>query len=93
MHFVYIVTNKPNGILYIGVTNDLVRRINEHKQGNIEGFSSKYKTNKLIYFEEFEYICDAIEREKQLKHWNRSWKIELIESKNAKWNDLFVDLY
>ncbi|APY00410.1 GIY-YIG nuclease family protein [Lacinutrix venerupis] len=87
-YYMYILSNKKNGTLYIGVTNDLERRIFEHKKKLIEGFTKKYGLNKLIYFEQFQYINDAIEREKQLKNWNRSWKIELIEKENKDWTDL-----
>jgi putative endonuclease len=93
MHYVYILTNKLSGVLYIGVTNDLIRRISEHREGLIGGFTQKYKTKRLVYFEEFEYIDKAIEREKQLKHWDRKWKIELIEAVNPEWQDLFETLY
>lgn len=84
----YILSNKKNGTLYIGVTNDLERRIFEHKKKLVEGFTKKYGLNKLIYFEQFQYVNDAIKREKQLKNWNRSWKIKLIEKENKDWTDL-----
>ena len=81
-----------NTVLYIGVTNDLKRRIYEHKNKLIPGFTNKYNLNKLIYFEHFENINDAIKREKQLKKWNRSWKEELINKKNLNWNDLYNEI-
>lgn len=87
-YYMYILSNKKNGTLYIGVTNDLERRIFEHKKKLVEGFTKKYGLNKLIYFEQFQYVNDAIKREKQLKNWNRSWKIELIEKENKDWTDL-----
>ena len=87
-YYMYIISNKKNGTLYIGVTNDLERRIFEHKKKLVEGFTKKYGLNKLIYFEQFQYVNDAIKREKQLKNWNRSWKIELIEKENKDWTDL-----
>jgi putative endonuclease len=77
-YFTYLVTNNKEGTLYIGVTNDLERRMYEHKNKLVEGFTSKYNLNKLMYFEQFQYVNDAIRREKQLKNWNRQWKIELI---------------
>ncbi len=89
-YFVYIITNKENGVLYIGVTNDLHRRIYEHKNKLIKGFSSKYSLDKLVYFEETGDIQSALNREKQLKKWNRSWKIELIERYNPEWKDLVL---
>ncbi|AEH02180.1 GIY-YIG nuclease family protein [Lacinutrix sp. 5H-3-7-4] len=87
-YYMYILSNKKNGTLYIGVTNDLERRIFEHKKKLVEGFTKKYGLNKLIYFEQFQYVNDAIKREKQLKNWNRSWKIKLIEKENKDWTDL-----
>jgi putative endonuclease len=86
------MTNKPNGTLYIGVTNDLVRRIYEHRNKLINGFTKKYNLRKLIYFEVFDRIEDAILREKRLKKWNRQWKIELIEKTNPNWIDLYERL-
>ena len=88
-YWVYIVTNKPNGTLYIGVTGGIDDRIERHKNGEGCIFTSKYKLHKLVYFEEFQYIDDAIKREKQLKNWHRQWKINLIEEENPNWNDLF----
>ena len=87
-YYVYIVSNKKNGTLYIGVTNNLMRRIYEHKNGIIEGFTKKYNLNKLIYFEQTNDINSAILREKRLKKWNRTWKIQLIETLNPEWKDL-----
>ncbi len=80
-----------NGTLYIGVTNDLERRMFEHKRKLVLGFTSKYGLDKLMYFEQFQYVNDAIKREKQLKNWNRQWKIDLIEENNKNWNDLSSD--
>ena len=90
--FIYIVTNRRNGALYIGVTNDLERRISEHRCGFYKGFTSKYKINKLVCYEVFEDIEVAIEREKELKKWCRKWKLDLIEETNPEWNDLYFDL-
>ena len=87
-YYMYILSNKKNGILYIGMTNDLERRMFEHKNKLIKGFTKKYSLDKLVYFELFQYANDAIKREKQLKNWNRQWKIDLIEKDNIEWNDL-----
>jgi putative endonuclease len=87
-YYVYILTNKSNNVLYIGVTNDLVRRIYEHKNKVVNGFTKKYNLNKLIYFETTTDVRSALEREKQLKNWHRDWKINLISEFNPKWEDL-----
>ena len=87
--YVYIITNKPNGTLYIGVTNDLIRRIYEHKHKIFKGFSSKYELNKLVYYEIYDDEIKAIQREKNLKHYSREWKKALIEQNNPEWNDLY----
>ncbi|MBN2031038.1 GIY-YIG nuclease family protein [bacterium] len=89
-YYVYILTNKKNRVLYIGVTNNLPRRIWEHKQKLVKGFTHKYNCTKLIYFEETESVYSAIEREKQLKNWRREWKIDLISEMNPNWEDLAV---
>lgn len=89
---VYIMTNRPRGVLYIGVTNDIARRVWEHREGFYKGFTQKYKLKQLVYYEEFEDINSAIEREKQLKLWSRAWKIELIEKENPNWDDLYGTL-
>ena len=86
--FVYILASKRNGTLYIGVTNDLNRRIAEHKAHINKGFTQKYNVTQLVYFESYSNFNQAIEREKQLKEWNRAWKISLIESMNPQWKDL-----
>jgi putative endonuclease len=88
-YYVYIITNKPRGILYIGITNSIERRIYEHKNKLIEGFSKKYSLDKLVYCECCDDVYAAIKREKMLKKWNRLWKIELIESVNPNWEDLY----
>jgi len=90
-YYLYIITNKKDGVLYIGVTNDLERRMKEHKQKLVKGFSSKYNLNKLMYFETYQYINDAIKREKNVKKWKRNWKIKLIEQDNKEWNDLSAE--
>ncbi|MBR2034013.1 MAG: GIY-YIG nuclease family protein [Alphaproteobacteria bacterium] len=90
--YVYIITNKPKGTLYIGVTNNLQRRIYEHKNKLVEGFSSRYNLDKLVYFECFDNEEYAIKREKRIKKYNRNWKITLIESLNPNWIDLYEDI-
>jgi len=92
-YYVYILSSKKNGTLYVGVTNDLMRRIGEHKLGLIEGFTNKYKINKIVYFETYTNINEAILREKRIKKWNRNWKIKLIEEMNSESNDLYEDLF
>ncbi|WP_298238142.1 GIY-YIG nuclease family protein [uncultured Algibacter sp.] len=90
-YYLYIITNKKNRTLYTGVTNDLERRMFEHKNKLVEGFSSQYNLNKLMYFETYQYVNDAIKREKNMKKWKRQWKINLIEEENANWVDLSRD--
>ncbi len=92
MMYVYIMTNKPNGTLYIGVTNNLIRRVWEHKNKVVEGFTSKYNLDKLVYYEVFEDELLAIQREKNLKKYNRIWKKELITRVNPFWRDLYADI-
>ena len=92
-YYVYILASKKNGTLYIGVTNNLKRRVGEHKSGIVEGFTKKYILNRLVYFEIHNDINGAILREKRLKKWNRNWKIRLIEEMNPEWNDLYDDLF
>ena len=89
--YVYILASKRNGTLYIGVTSDLVKRIWQHKQNQIKGFTKRYDVHHLVYFEEYADIYNAIVREKQLKKWNRAWKLRLIESENPDWRDLYDD--
>jgi putative endonuclease len=89
--WVYILTNKINTVLYIGITNDLERRISEHKQKLIDGFTKKYNITKLVYLEEFSNPTDAIAAEKRIKGWKRWKKVALIQSKNPLWKDLFVE--
>ena len=85
----YILASKKRGTLYIGVTGDLVRRVWEHRNGVIVGFSLKYQVHDLVYFEQMQDMRTAIAREKQLKGWKRQWKINLIEDRNPDWRDLF----
>ncbi len=89
-YYIYILTNFTNTTLYIGVTNNLERRVEEHKQSLAKGFSEKYHLKKLIYFEEYPNINEAITREKQLKNWHREWKINLIKSVNPNLEDLLM---
>jgi putative endonuclease len=91
-YFVYIMASKKGGVLYTGVTNSLARRIYEHKNGFVEGFTRKYNLKNLVYYEIFSDIDLAIKREKDIKGWNRSWKIKLIEKKNAEWKDLYNEV-
>ena len=87
MYYVYILTNKNNSVIYVGITNDLHRRLYEHKTEQIEGFTKKYHLHKLVSFEEYSNVKDAIEREKQLKHWVRNKKNSLIQEQNPNWDD------
>ncbi len=89
--YTYIMAS-DSGTLYIGMTNSLIRRVQEHKEWKIEWFSKKYKCHKLVYFEYTQYIYNAMEREKELKDWNRKRKEELISTKNPTWKDIFCDL-
>ncbi|HUX80072.1 MAG TPA: GIY-YIG nuclease family protein [Alphaproteobacteria bacterium] len=88
-YFVYILANKPRGTLYIGVTNNLIRRVYEHKNELTDEFTGKYKIKMLVYFESYDYVHNALQREKTLKHWKRDWKIRLIEELNPQWKDLW----
>ncbi|MDF6013779.1 GIY-YIG nuclease family protein [Vibrio harveyi] len=85
---VYILTSKNNSVLYIGVTSQLAQRIWQHKNGVVEGFTKKYHVHKLVYFEQFEDMATAINREKQLKQWKRKWKLELVRETNPNFRDL-----
>ena len=91
-YYVYILASAKNGTLYIGVTNNLLRRINQHQSKETEGFTKKYKVNKLVYFEVHDTAESAITREKNMKAWKRNWKVELIEEDNAGWSDLSLEL-
>ncbi len=89
---VYILANKPYGVLYIGVTSNLPGRVCQHRQKLINGFCKQYNVDRLVWFEQHEHMYGAITREKQLKKWNRDWKIELIETINPAWIDLYDDI-
>ena len=91
-YFVYILASRRNGTLYVGVTNDLVRRIGEHKSKLVPGFTRKYRVDKLVYFEEYASILEARARERALKRWDRAWKLALIEEMNPQWRDLSDEL-
>jgi putative endonuclease len=87
--WVYIMTNKPSGTLYVGVTSDLARRAWEHREGLADGFTKRYGLKRLVYVERHDDITLAIQREKLLKHWSRSWKVQLILRENPEWEDLY----
>jgi putative endonuclease len=87
--YVYILASAPNGILYVGVTSDLVRRIYEHRNGLVPGFTKRYCVKRLVYFEQYDDIRTAIQREHNIKHWSRKWKVRLILTNNPEWNDLY----
>ncbi|MBI2642534.1 MAG: GIY-YIG nuclease family protein [Candidatus Wildermuthbacteria bacterium] len=87
-YYVYILASKRNGTLYIGVTSNLERRVYEHQQNIIKGFTEKYNVHHLVYYETTSNVQAALQREKQLKKWNRQWKLELIEKENPEWKDL-----
>jgi len=90
--WVYILASKRNGTLYVGVTNDLIRRVWEHRTDAVEGFTERYGVHMLVHYEEFEDPGSAIQREKNLKKWNRKWKLVLIEKENPLWRDLWEDV-
>ena len=91
-YFVYLLTNKNNTVIYTGVTNDLKRRVYEHKEKMVEGFTRRYNVNKLVYFEVTNDVYSAIQREKQIKAGSRQKKIDLINSMNSEWKDLYDDI-
>ena len=90
--WIYIMTNKPDGTLYIGVTGDLTRRIHQHREGSVSGFTKRYNLQRLVYAEHHDGIEQAIQRENRLKRWPRAWKVDLIVSLNPEWNDLYETL-
>ena len=90
---IYILCNKPKGTLYVGFTNNLQRRMLEHKNGVVESFTKRYGLAQLVYVESYKYVNDALHREKQLKGWQRQWKIDLIEQKNPQWADLYDQFF
>jgi len=92
-YYIYILASKIRGTLYIGMTNDLQRRVYEHKLGIKKGFTQKYGVNKLVYYETFQDVNEAIDRENNMKKWKRAWKIKLIEKDNKRWDDLSKDWF
>ena len=87
--YVYIMTNKRNGILYTGITSNLIQRVWQHKTNAFPGFTAKYKVHRLVYYECHDSVLEAIKREKNIKAWKRKWKLQLIEQLNPNWNDLY----
>ena len=92
-YFVYIMASQRHGTLYIGVTNNLIRRVYEHREKITPGFTAKYNVNRLVWFDQTDSIEAAIQHEKRLKHWQRAWKIEMIEKANPEWEDLYASLF
>ncbi|HEX6118810.1 MAG TPA: GIY-YIG nuclease family protein [Dongiaceae bacterium] len=91
-YWVYIVTNKPFGTLYVGMTNDVVHRAYQHREGLVDGFTKRYGIRMLVYYEEHATALEAIRREKNIKHWPRAWKIDLVRKMNPEWRDLFDNI-
>ncbi len=91
-YWVYILASRPRGTLYVGMTNDLVRRVYEHREGTADGFTDGYQVKMLVYYEQHATAMGAIQREKNIKHWSRKWKIDLIRSMNPDWRDLWADI-
>jgi putative endonuclease len=92
LSYVYILADKPYGVLYVGVTSDLVKRIWQHREGTAEGFTKRYGVKQLVWYEVHSEIVQAISREKQLKKWNRDWKVNLIQKANPDWRDLYDEI-
>ena len=90
--WLYILASKPGGTLYVGVTNDLIRRVFEHREGSVAGFTKRYDVKSLVYYEQYDSVPVAIQREKNIKHWSREWKIDLIVSFNPDWRDLYPEI-
>lgn len=91
--WVYIMANRRNGTLYVGVTNDLAKRVWQHREGVVDGFTKRYALKRLVYFEAFDEITRAIQREKTIKGWSRAWKLNAIERMNPNWDDLYETLF
>jgi putative endonuclease len=91
-YWVYILASKPDGTLYVGATNHLVRRVYEHREGLVESFTKRYDVKTLVYCESHETIATALQREKNIKHWSREWKIDLIVASNPEWRDLYEEI-
>ncbi|MEX0590464.1 MAG: GIY-YIG nuclease family protein [Xanthobacteraceae bacterium] len=92
MYYVYLLASQKNGTLYLGVTNDLVRRVYQHKTKALPGFSARYDVNRLVWFEVHDDPTNAIAREKDIKKWRREWKVRLINRSNPAWNDLYDEI-
>lgn len=92
MYYVYMLASKKNGTLYIGVSGNLIKRVFEHKQKYVDGFTKKYNVTRLVWFDQTVDVEEAIKKEKQIKKWKRAWKIELIEKTNPGWDDLYFGL-
>ena len=92
VYFVYILASRRNGTLYVGSTNDLIRRVHEHRTKAVPGFTSRYNVTRLVHYEQFGELSAAIQRERNIKHWSRAWKIALIEKENSEWRDLFDEI-
>ncbi|HLQ90228.1 MAG TPA: GIY-YIG nuclease family protein [Xanthobacteraceae bacterium] len=90
--WVYILASRPGGTLYVGVTNNLIRRVYEHRNSLVEGFTRRYGVKKLVYYEQHDTAVSAIQREKNIKHWSREWRIDLILSMNPEWRDLYDEI-
>ncbi len=90
--WLYFMTNRRNGVLYVGVSADMPRRVWEHRTGTMEGFTERYGLTRLVYYEWHDGIIDAIQREKNIKHWKPAWKVDLIEKMNPEWTDLYETL-
>ena len=91
-YYVYILASRPGGAIYVGVTNDLIRRVYEHKNGLAEGFTKHYGIDRLVYFEQYSDVHAALQREKNMKHWPRAWKTRLIAQENPTWRDLYEEI-
>jgi putative endonuclease len=91
-YYVDVLSNKPRGTLYVGVTNDLVRRVHEHREGVAAGFTKRYGLTQLVHFEKYDEPRLAIQREKNIKHWTRAWKLDLVNASNPQWRDLYSDI-
>ena len=91
-YWVYLMASKRNGTLYVGMTNDLPRRVHEHEEKSFSGFTAQYDVNLLVWYEEHRYVGNAIQREKNIKHWPRAWELKLIEDLNPEWDDLDLHL-
>jgi putative endonuclease len=90
--WVYVLASRPGGTLYVGVTNDLIRRVHEHREGLVPGFTKRYGVKRLVYYEQHDAALNAIQREKNIKHWSREWKIDLVLSLNPDWRDLYDEI-